>query len=330
MNASQQAGRSAGPATGNGRTRIFCRALVCLGWLACMQDAKAGGPQRLQTDEAKQIQEKVGPWADVVDWTHSWDMLDVTTYEDDGSTWSIPPATRVDSVADRGTGNRPLNRDNGRWGFNLGVEQIPGPKVVPCAPQFNGRPAWLSDFLRRGGFSGEVFSMLSPVADPRDNATWFNPPKGYDTPYWGAVLCRPADLAHNFNAWDGFNGQIGTTVTLGKGLVDHFWGATTSVGLGDPWPTTKVKGSDQQTVLVTAKVDGKDSFMEFHWRDADGQLKTERASIKLTNYTAKEMFFGYVHSSYVSVVGFKTGLPTEDEIAKVRAWAEPWLVPTEP
>ena len=57
-------------------------------------------------------------------------------------------------------------------------------------------------------------------------------------------------------------------------------------------------------------------------------MKSERANITLANHTAKEMFFGYVHSTFVSVVGFKTGSPTEDEIAKVRAWSEPWLVPT--
>ena len=137
---------------GAGRVTSFCWALICIGCFAHWQGAEAGGHEPLQTKFAKQQREKIGPWADVVAWTHSWDMLDVTTYKDDGSTWSIPPATRVDSVADRGANKRDLKRDNGRWGFNLGVRQIPGPKVVPSARQFNGRPAWLSDFLGRGRF----------------------------------------------------------------------------------------------------------------------------------------------------------------------------------
>ena len=289
---------------------LSCWAILSFCCVAVSLAAEATAVKPLQTESAKQIQEKSGPWAKVLPWTHAWDVLDATTYEDDGHAWSLPAATRIDSVADRGANggvnNRPLHRDNGRWGFNLGVQRIPGPKLIPCAPQFNGRPAWLTDFLRRGGFCGEVFAMLSPIADPRDNKTWFNAPKGYDPPYWGAVLCRPANVEHNFNAWDGFNGQVGTTVTLGKGLIDHYWGATTSVGLGDPWPTTKVKGSDRQTVLVIGKVDGKNSFMEFHQRDAHGKLMTERANFTLKSYPVKEMFFGYVHHSYVSVVGLKT------------------------
>ena len=41
-------------------------------------------------------------WSDIVSWTHSWDMIDMVGYEDDGESWTIRPQRRVESVADRG------------------------------------------------------------------------------------------------------------------------------------------------------------------------------------------------------------------------------------
>lgn len=316
--------------TGTGWLMILFWAIICLACLTHCHAADTGLNRPLQTKEAEEQGKKIGPWHEVTDWTHSWDTLDVTTYEDDGVAWGLPAATRIASVKDRGHGkdNRPLNRDQGRWAFHQGLlRPMPGPQLIRCAAQFNGRSAWITDFLGRGGFCGEVFATLSPVEDPRDNRTWFNAPNGYPAPYWGAVLCRPANVKHNFNAWDGFNGQIGTIVTLGKGFYNNVWGATTSIGLGDPWPQTNVVGSDQQTVMLIAQVDGANSFMEFHQRDANGKLTTQRATFTLKSYPVREMFFGHVHSSYVSVVGLKLGLPTEAELKKVRAWAEPWLPP---
>jgi acetyl esterase/lipase len=271
-----------------------------------------------------------GPsWADVVAWTHSWDLRDATTYKDDGCLWSIPAATRVDSIADRGKNNRALVRDQGPWSSILKTKHIPGPRYVASSTRFNGRPAMFTDPVGPGGF-GKVYSMMSPVADPGDKALWFNPPDGYSTPYWGAVLCRPANgLSDVFGAWDACNGHIGTTATMAKGLsAKPYWGMTTSLGRGDPWPSTNVEGSEDQTVLVIGKVDGDDSFMEINWRDADGELQTSRTRFKLTNYTAKEIFFGFVHSSYVSAAGLKTGSPTEAEIDAVRDWSTAWLPPT--
>jgi hypothetical protein len=274
------------------------------------------------------------PWSAIVGWTHAWDAGDSVAYDDDGAAWSIPAAKRVDSIPDRGTNNVPLKRDSGTWGQIMKLPRVPGPKIVASSQRFNGRPALFTDPVGPGGF-GTVYSALATAADPRDESQWFNPPAGYDTPYWGAVLCRPANgLLQNFGAWDAYNGTIGTTVTLGKapGPADRpgRWGMTTSLMKGDPWPATKIAGSDDETVLVIAKVDGADSFMEINWRDATGRLQTDRTVCTLANYTAKEIFLGYVHSSYLCAAGFKTGSPAEAEIDALRAWAASWLAPAGP
>lgn len=272
-------------------------------------------------------------WAEVVAWTHAWDLRDAATYEDDGALWSLPPAVRIDSVADRGSDPRPLQRDSGIWGKNLGVTAIPGPKYIPSSARFNGRPAMFTDFLGEKGVFKRVCAMLTPNADPADRATWFNPPDGHNAPYWCAILCRaPEEHTEFFGAWDANNGHIGTTATIGgalaRGKKYPYWGVTTSLGFGDPWPSTDVEGSPDQTVLVIVKVDDANSFMEITWRNADGQLETRRTAFRLKSYTAKEIFLGYVHSSYLTAAGLKTGSPTEAEIETVRSWAAPWIPPT--
>ena len=272
-------------------------------------------------------------WSDVIAWTHAWDMIDIVSYDDDGSEWSLPAATRVDSVNDRGTGDLPLRRDAGAWSNILQTNKlIPGPLVVPESKRFNGRPAMLTDSVGPGGF-GKVYSIVSPNADPKDESTWFNAPNGYSTPYWGAVLCRPANGSTDvFGAWDAYNGHLGTTATMAKGLTKSkdgpVWGMTTSLRKGDPWPSTRIVGSEDQTVLVIGKVHGATSFMEINWRDASGRLQSDRTDFTLASYSAKEIFFGYVHSSYVSAAGLRTGAPDESDIDKVRAWSADWLPPT--
>ena len=171
--------------------------------------------------------------------------------------------------------------------------------------------------------------MLSPIVDPRDKQQYFNPPRGYDTPYWGAILCRPSNGQKYFGAWDAINGEIGTTATIAAAKNPRTgarcWGVTTSIWLGDPWPATDVEWSDEQTLLVIVKVDGEHSFMQLDWREADGTLRADRTNFTLKSYTAKEIFFGYVHSSYLTVAGLKTGSSAEAEIDAVCAWAVPYL-----
>jgi hypothetical protein len=294
--------------------------------------AGSGPAQPAPDDPARGATREKSSWAEVVAWTDSWDVRDATTYEEDGAAWSKPPATRVESVADRGPKPRPLKRDSGAWSKNLRVPPIPGPKYLRACRRFNGRPAMLTDYLGPRGVFGRVCAMLSPVANPLDPAMWFNPPHGYDAPYWCAILCRaPEELTQWFGAWDANNGHMGTAATIGAGIArgktNPYWGVTTSVGLGDPWPATKVEGSADQTILVIVKVDDANSFMELTWRDASGKIVTDRTNFRLKSYTAKEIFFGYVHSSYLTVAGLKVGSPTEAELQAVRDWSAPWIPP---
>ena len=58
-----------------------------------------------------------GPqWADILPWTHAWDMADLVPYKEEGTDWPVPPAMRIDTVADRGANSLPLRRDTGIWG----------------------------------------------------------------------------------------------------------------------------------------------------------------------------------------------------------------------
>ena len=279
-------------------------------------------------------------WSDIVDWTHSWDMADMIGYDDDGLLWTIRPQRRVESVADRGGKNYPLKRDGGIWGPILGVERIPGPAMIPSSLRFNGRPAMLTDCIGGDGAFGQVYTMLSPHDNPKDRNLWFNPPHGYPVPYWAAFLCLPTDgFEYRFGAWDAFNGEIGTTATIGHAVnrktSRRCWGMTTSLWLGDPWPTTDIPGSELQTVLVIAKVDGESSFMQISWRNVKGEFVSVRTELTLARRTAKEIFFGYVHTSYLSVVGMKVGVPSEEEIEAVCEWSSRWIprtgyIPAEP
>jgi hypothetical protein len=276
-------------------------------------------------------------------------MADATTYEDDGVLWEIPPATRVDSVADRGANNVPLRRDTGPWGRHLCTRGVvPGPKFVPRAKRFNGHPAIYTDFLREEGPWDITASMLATCANPVDPTMWFNAPHGYDPTYLAAILCRPVNGVDWFGAWDACNGHIGTTATIGHtthskvspmtdatigpksdpGKRKRCWGVTTSILIGDPWPSTDIEGDEDQTVLVLVKVDGEKSFMEIDWRDAGNKMQTDRTNFKLARRTAKEIFFGFVHCSYVAVAGLKLGSPAEAEIGALRDWAAPWMPAT--
>lgn len=269
-------------------------------------------------------------WAEVTDWAHAWDMADAVTYEDDGLLWNKWPATRVELVKDRGTNNVPLRRDKGEWGRRLCTRgATPGPIWMPSCKRFNGRPAICEDFLQPDGPWERATAGLFTCDNPHDESLWFNAPHGYPQPYLAAILCRPVNGIPFFGAWDASNGHIGTTVTIGH--HDHptkkkqVWAVTTSILIGDPWPTTDIEGDDNQTSLVLVRADGENSFLELNWRNADDQIETHRMNFELARRTAKEIFFGYVHAAYLTVAGMKLGAPTEEEIDRIRDWSAQYM-----
>lgn len=228
----------------------------------------------------------------------------------------------------------PVQRDNGAWGNTVGQTAFPGAVYLPGSQRFNGRAAAYHDFLAEldvpefGGLH-DAHSTLSPNLDPEDSSTWFNAPNGYDTPYWCAMLCRlPNGSAQtNGSAWDAHQGYIGTTVSLISNVLGtpRRWGATTGVAPGTAWPATGVFMDDNVTVLIVTRVDGSNSFMEINWRDSNGDLVTDRTDFTLTNYTAKELYFGFPHTTYWTTAGLKLGLPDENDIDRVREWSAQFM-----
>ena len=60
-------------------------------------------------------------------------------------------------------------------------------------------------------------------------------------------------------------------------------------------------------------------------RRADGEIETHRKNFTLMRRTPKEIFFGYVHASYLATAGLKVGDISEAELDTIRAWSAQWM-----
>jgi hypothetical protein len=268
-------------------------------------------------------------FADLTRWTHAWDASDAQTYVDRAGT------TRVHQIDDRGNGDRPLVRDHGSWGAVLGHGALPGPRWDAASPWFNGRAALHTDEVHEhDGALWDLHAMLSPNADPHDSASWF-PGGGYGPPYWVVNLGRlTGEPGSGF--FDSFHGTIGTGPTIGAGIGRRrrAWSVST-YGLDDRpmhWINSPHPMRADETVLVIVFVSDQEraSFIDVTWRGPKGRLRRARTSGHLDPYPYREVFVGYVHEMYLTAAGIKTGVPTETEIAAVRAWAAQFIPPRGP
>ena len=261
-------------------------------------------------------------WSTLTTWTHSWDARDAATYQDDGTTWGIPAARRVDHVPDRGPGQRDLTRDQGPYGALFFAPPLPGPVAISQSPMFSGRAAWHDDLVESSGFFA---ATLSPVTDPSVSSTWFNPPLGYSPPFWYAILGRTT-AAPKTGLVDSTRGELGTCPTIDGGLSNR-WSIATFGPQPFPWPSINHQVSPDETVLMIAEVASgtNASFLEINWRDASGTLQTLRQHVTVNPYTCKELYFGIVHEEYVSAAAVKLGVPSKAETDAVRNWAAPYI-----
>jgi hypothetical protein len=252
-------------------------------------------------------------FADLTDWTHSWDVEDAVMYTPSAleqSYWpqyGLDATPRIASIPDRGTGNMPLLKDDGNWtdfyGFFAGP--LPGPLLVANNPQFKGRDSLFADCMvaaRSGTPESEytLHSMLSPNTNPmpEGSATWFNAPSGYQPPYWLAILSRleqatvpvidsvtglPA-TARSLSAFvDSFRGIDGAGPTWGGSfLVTHFGVAcfgpndVTGVYPDFHWPQmSKLLSTETMIGILYVGVGVNNSFMELNWKSG-GVLQTLR------------------------------------------------------
>ncbi len=282
----------------------------------------------------------VPSWADVTDWTHSWDLEDAGVV-----------GGRVERVADR-HGGLPLRRFPGAFAL-LGADitthgPLPGPIYLPSSPRFNGRPAAVSDpFVGpEDGAFFHLWSGLTPNVSPdgresidnpdTDHDIYFNPPDGYPQPYWVAVLGR-LGLPDNpeggdtdpAGIWDATHGGKGTGPTIGRkifGLGAPNW-QVSNFGPNAQTITVAHTATQDETVLILCHVNGASSFLEVNWRDANGVLRTMRQNGTLLGWNYLECFGGWVHGPYLSAVGIKLDAPSEPELNAVRSWASYWIPP---
>lgn len=277
----------------------------------------------------------VADWGDLVDWTHSWDLRDAKV-----------AGGRVMEIPDR-SGGRPMRLMPGDFPL-LGADPdiwgtIPGPLYIPSSARFAGRPALRCDHFagpEAGASFDNLFTGLTPnvnlagTTGVEDNANWFNPPNGYEQPYWVAVLARigaPDDPEAGEDSaagvFDATWGNVGTGPTIGRkivGLGQPNW-QVSNFGPGLLLVTVGHTAVSTETVLVLCCVNGASSFLEINWRTAGGALETLRQTGELLGWNYLECFVGWVHGQYLTAAGIGRGVPTEDELDRVRTWSSYWI-----
>jgi hypothetical protein len=262
-------------------------------------------------------------WKDVVAWSHSWDAVDATTYSDDGSSYKIPPALRVDSVPDP-NGGRPLLRDRGTIFPN--TPPIPGTVYQASNSMFGGRPSWFSDTIiphdpANPGYLYALQSMLNAVPDslgaPDTVFAW-------SQPWWGALLVRGVGPfeGHNQAYIDGNPGMV----TIGRlpktgTVVVRCWPEGMVMG---PMIDSGAPYADN-TALVQWLANGTESWLEVNYRGADGVLVTKRAAGALGTRQMDQFHTGLSHTNYTSCIGLAKGIPTTAQTDAIRDWASPFI-----
>lgn len=267
-------------------------------------------------------------WQDVVAWNHSWDAIDATTYVDDGKSYSIPEALRVDSVTDPING-KTMSRDHVGRGKALGVPIIPGTLYQASNEMFGGRPSWLSDTIvphdpKKPSYFYAVQSSLSPVPDFLDTDTFFDWPQ----PWWGAILVRGVGPfeGHNQAYIDGNPGMVTISRSPKGTVMVRSWTAGSTLGpmidSGAPY--------EEETALVVWLANGEESWLEVNYRDADGLLITKRVLGAIGGLNMNDFHSGFSHANYTSAIGIAKGVPTTTQTDAVRNWAAPFIPAPDP
>jgi len=340
----------------------------------CSFDISAAGMFQFRGQSAPPLKAVFTPietdFHEITNWTHSWDVKDAVMYvptPTEQAYWpmfGLDDTPRITSIPDRGTNNMPLLRDDGNWTdfYGLFAGKLPGPLLIENNPQYNGRPSLFADVMiagRSGSKESEftLHSMLSPNANPmpEGSATFFNPPNGYQAPYWLATLSRYENVAvpvidsvtglpataRSLSAFvDSFRGVDGAGPTWGGSmLVTHYgvacFGPNDETGVYPYFHWAQMNkplsdGPQSMIAMLYVGVGIKASFMELNWREA-GEVRTLRQYFTLGSkpnnipYPFEELFIGYAENMHTSALGIKLGTPTEEELTAVREWGVRYL-----
>jgi len=95
---------------------------------------------------------------------------------------------------------------------------------------------------------------------------------------------------------------------------------------------TLISGKEEAMIAIQHVAVGVNaSWMELNFRKDDGTIGTEREYMTLGSipnnlgFPFEELFNGYVHISFNSALGIKTGTPIEEEISAIRNWGSRYI-----
>lgn len=263
-------------------------------------------------------------FAAIAPWDHSWDAYSMLWYDDPGGDgYDIPPAVRVEYVADGGSGldgDRPMLKDQGPYGALFSMNPVPGPLYVRRSPVFAGRPAWESDIVFPIGiFFDNIHSMMSPQIDKNDTGEWF----GWAEPWWIALLIAlvPSDGGNEDAFIDGDPGMV--TMQGGPTVLINTW-----LNLATPGPTidSGVALDRLQSCMVVAQINGASSFLDVTYRDEDGTLITDHtAGSQTAAVTMETMHTGWTNMNTTSAIGMAQGTCSPEQLEAIRLWSHPYL-----
>lgn len=260
-------------------------------------------------------------WRNATNWDHAWDAADAVSYEDDGNSYGLEPATRVDSVPDY-NGGHDLQRDDGRLMGTFNFPAAPGPLLQNTNPMFGGRPSWYSDTILPHDknpitYFWAIHSGLTTPGSASENAlTW-------QQPWWGAVLARAVGpfVGHNRAYIDGNPGMATIGISEAGTVRMRAWPDGNTFG---PQIDSGVPFSED-TVLVQWYANGASSWLELNYRSAAEHIVSKRTDGAVAVSMMEQLHSGLSHTNYTSCIGIKQGVPTIAETDGVRNWAAPYI-----
>lgn len=181
-------------------------------------------------------------------------------------------------------------------------------------------------------------ALLTVPANPLNPDNYMNAPHGHKKPFDVVVMNRPyrpegKPFPGSQSAIDTFEPEGGPTIARGFKQHDNkFWSMTTGFPQnGHLWPSTTIELDEDMTILFVARFDGSNSFLELNWRDASGELQTNRTLMTISNIgTFTNFYVGATGSSYTSALAIKIGALSENDIDRLREWGAEYLPPVAP
>ena len=131
---------------------------------------------------------------------------------------------------------------------------------------------------------------------------------------------------HNQAYIDGNPGMVTISRSPKGTVMIRIWTANDTFGpsidSGAPY--------EEETALVMWLANGKDSWLEVNYRNADGRLITKRVPGTIGGKNMDDFHSGGSHTNYTSAIGIAKGVPTAAQTNAIRNWAAPFIPAPDP